>query len=151
MIRTQIRTIVSRPLADVFAYVADFSTLPQYDPYVLSVERTSAARVGVGSTWRHTRKQGRQTIESPIEVVEYEPNHRLAIVSGSKGFAVRSTQTFASLGDGSTELVEVLEMRLSGVVRLFEPVIRRQVPRQGEEVHRRLKEVLEAAPGGSRA
>jgi hypothetical protein len=43
-----------------------------------------------------------------------------------------------------TEVVEVLEMRLRGLVRLFEPIIRRQVPKQGVEVHRRFKQILEA-------
>ena len=33
--------------------------------------------------------------------------------------------------------------RLSGLPRLFEPVIRRQVPRRGQQVHQRLKEILE--------
>jgi hypothetical protein len=41
-------------------------------------------------------------------------------------------------------MIEVLEMRLSGFVRLFEPMIRRQLPKQSAEVHQRLKEVLEA-------
>ena len=147
MIRTEIRTVVSRPLEEVFAYVADFSKLPQYDRWVTSIEKTSPGPVGVGSTWRHRRVQGRRSIDAPIKMIEYERNRRLAIVSGSKGFAVRSTQTFAAHGDESTEVVEVLEMRLSGMVRLFEPIIRRQVPKQGAEVHRRLKEILETSSG----
>jgi uncharacterized membrane protein len=151
VISTEIRTMVSRPLAEVFAYVADFSNLPLYDPYVMSIEKTSPGPVRVGSTWLHRRAQGRRSIDAPIQMTEYEPNRRLSIASGSKGIDVRSTQTFTSLGDGSTEVAEVLEMRLSGVVRLFEPIIRRQVPRQAAEVHRRLKELLEASPGDQRA
>jgi uncharacterized membrane protein len=147
VISTRIRTTVSRPLTEVFAYVADFSKLPLYDPYVTSIEKTSPGPVGVGSTWRHQRAQGRRTIDAPIEMTAYEPNRRLAIASGSKGFDVRSTQTFVALDDGSTEVVEVLEMRLSGLARLFEPIISRQVLKQGAEVHRRLKELLEASPG----
>lgn len=146
MIRTEITTVVSRPLAEVFAYVADFGTLPLYDPYVTSIERTSPGPVGVGSTWRHRRVQGRRSIDAPIEMVEYEPNRRLAIASGSKGFDVRSTQTFAACGEGPTQVAEALEMRPSGVVRLMEPIIGRQVPKQAAEVHRRLKEVLERGP-----
>jgi hypothetical protein len=40
-------------------------------------------------------------------------------------------------------VTEDLEMRLSGSVRLFEPLIRRQVPKQTAEVHSRFKEILE--------
>jgi hypothetical protein len=62
-----------------------------------------------------------------------------------KGFDVRSTMTFEPDGEAATRATEVLEMRLSGFVRLFEPMIRRQVPGQAEEIQARLKEVLEFA------
>jgi hypothetical protein len=48
-----------------------------------------------------------------------------------------------SVGDDVTEVTEDLEMRLRGIVRLFEPLIRRLAPKQAGEVHRRFKEILE--------
>jgi hypothetical protein len=42
-----------------------------------------------------------------------------------------------------------LEMRLSGIVRLFEPLIRRQAAKQGGEAHRRFKEILENLTAGA--
>ncbi len=59
---------------------------------------------------------------------------------------MRSTMTFEPAGDEATKVTEVLEMRTKGLTRLFEPMIRRQVPKQGTLVHRRLKEVLEKLP-----
>ena len=114
MIRTTIRTVVSRPLAGVFAYLADFGNLADYEPWVTSIEATSVGPVRAGSSWRHTRVRGRRRIDAPIELVEYEPSRLLAIISGAKGFAVRSTQSFRAVGEDSTEVVEVLEMRLGG-------------------------------------
>jgi uncharacterized membrane protein len=143
VIRVQVKTVVARPIDVVFSYLADFSHLPEHDPWVNRVELTSPASTGVGATWVHERTQGRRTIEAPIEVVAYEPNSRLTIKSGSKGFDVRAAQTFRAVGDNATEVTEDLEMRLFGVVRLFEPLIRRQVPKQTGEVHRRFKEILE--------
>jgi len=144
VIRAELATVVNKPLHDVFDYVVDFSNLPTYDRWVETAEKTSEGPIGVGSTWMHTRVQGRRRIEAPIELVEYEPDRRFAMVSGSKGFDVRSTMTLEAQGDAATAMVEVLEMHLSGFVRLFEPMIRRQVSKQGAEVHQRLKEVLEA-------
>jgi uncharacterized membrane protein len=143
MIRAQVRTVVNRPVEQVFGYLADFGHLPRHDPWVRKVERTSAGPTGVGSTWRHERVQGRRVIEAPIEIVEYEPNQLLTIKSGSPGFDVRASQTFRPIGADSVEVVEDLEMRLSGFIRLFTPLIRRQVPKQAAEAHRRFKEVLE--------
>jgi hypothetical protein len=51
--------------------------------------------------------------------------------------------SFAVSGTG-TKVSEILEMRLSGMLRLLEPMIRRRVPKQLAEVHERLKHVLES-------
>jgi uncharacterized membrane protein len=143
VIRAELETVVNRSVRDVFAYTADFSHLPEYDRWVETVERTSEGPIGVGSTWKHRRVQGRRRFEAPIELVAYEPDRRLVMVSGSRGFDVRSTITFEAQGDEATKMAELLEMRLSGFVRLFEPMIRRQVPKQGAEVHQRLRQTLE--------
>ncbi len=144
MIRAEFTTIVSRPLDEVFAYLADFSNLPQYDRWVSSIEATSEGPTRVGSTWRHRRVQGGRAFDATIQIVEYDRNRRLAIVSGSNGLDVRSTHSFGADGDSSTMVREVLEMHLSGMARLLEPIIRQQVPKQGAEVHARFKEILEA-------
>jgi hypothetical protein len=123
--------------------LVDFSNLPQCDRYVETAERTSEGPIAKGSTWTHRRVQGRRRFDAPIRLAEYEQDRRFVMVSGSNGLDVRSTMTFDAHGDNGTRMVEVLEMRLSGLARLFEPMIRRQVPKQGAEVHERLKEVLE--------
>lgn len=146
MIRFEGSATVQRPLHEVFAYVSDFRTLPQYDRYVESAEQISPGPVGMGTIWTHRRVQGRSRFDAPIRMVDFDPDRRFVMESGSNGFAVRSTMTFEPAGEGATRLNEVLEMRLSGFTRLFEPIIARQVPKQGAEVHRRLKEVLESRP-----
>ena len=146
MIRTELSTLIDRPARVVFDYVVDFETLPRYDEFVISVQKTSDGPVGVGSTWTHERRQGPQTIVAPIELVECEPNRRFVMVSGAGGFEVRSTMTFVEASAGSTRVTEVLEMKTKGVTRLFEPLIRRQVPKQGAAVHERMKQVIEALP-----
>jgi uncharacterized membrane protein len=94
VIRVELVTVVDRPVHDVFAYAVDFSHLPTYDRWVESVEKTSEGPIGVGSTWKHVRVQGRRRIEAPIELVVFEPDRRFGIRSGSKGFDVRSMMTF---------------------------------------------------------
>jgi uncharacterized membrane protein len=142
MIKAEHAVEIEKPLHDVFLFVGDFATLPRYDPYVVSVERTSDGPITEGSTWVHTRVQGKRRIVAPITMTEYVPDRKIAIASGSKGFDVRSTMIFARHGVG-TKVSEVLEMRLSGMMRLLEPLVRRQVQPQLLEVHGRLKKLLE--------
>jgi uncharacterized membrane protein len=144
MIRADIETVVKRPIAEVFDYCADFENLPGFDRYVMSVTKTSAGPIGVGSAWTHQRRQGPQKIVAPITLTLYDRPHRFEMDSGSGGFEVHSTMTFEPIDDGSTRIHEVLEMKTKGLTRLFEPVIRRQVPKQSTEVHESLKSVLES-------
>ncbi|HEX6487791.1 MAG TPA: SRPBCC family protein [Candidatus Dormibacteraeota bacterium] len=145
MIRAELKTRINKPAEVVFDYVADFDTLPSYDRYVQSARRTSDGPIGVGSTWTHDRTQGPQKITAPIKLVEYERPRRFVMESGSGGFAVRSTMTFAP-ADGATDVTEVLEMNLRGFVRIMQPLIARQVPKQSMEVHERMKQVIEQLP-----
>jgi len=144
MIRFQYAGVINRPVHEVFAYVSDFSTLPEYDRFVQSARKTSEGPIGVGTTWTHRRAQGRRSFDAPIRMEAFEPDRRFVMRSGSDGFDVTSTMSFEAAGEGGTRVEEVLEMRLSGFVRLLQPVISRQVPKQGAEVHRKLKEVLES-------
>lgn len=143
MIRSEIVTVIDRPAGEVFAFVADFENLPHYDRWVESCQKTSGGPIGAGSTWTHRRIQGRRRFDAPIQLAEYAPPGHFVTVSGTRGFDVRSTMTFQPLDAQRTQITEVLEMRLSGLPRLLEPVIRRQLPGQGQQVHNRLKKVLE--------
>ena len=146
MIRTEMSTVIRRARSEVFAYIADFENLPAYDRWVMAVKRTSSGPIGKGSTWTHERTQGPQKIVAPIELVEFDAPKRFVMASGAAGFEVRSTMTFEDDGDGATKVTEVLEMKTKGLTRLFEPFIRRQVPRQGAEVHQKMKQVIERLP-----
>jgi hypothetical protein len=66
----------------------------------------------------------------------------LAIRSGAGAFSVFTAQDFEQNGD-ATRVIETLEMRVSGLLRLMEPLMRGQARRQGEEIHQRFKEILE--------
>ena len=146
MIRFENSVTVDRDPTIVFNFVVNFETLPKYDRYVISAQKTSTGPIRVGSTWTHIRTQGPQKIVAPITLTEFDPPRRFVMESGSGGFEVRSTMTFEPSGDGVTKVTEVLEMKTKGLTRLFEPMIKRQVPKQGSEVHDRLKEVIEALP-----
>lgn len=146
MIRFENSVTVDRDPSTVFNFVVNFETLPKYDRYVISAQKTSTGPIRVGSTWTHIRTQGPQKIVAPIKLTEFDPPRRFVMESGSGGFEVRSTMTFEPSGDGVTKVTEVLEMKTKGLTRLFEPMIKRQVPKQGSEVHDRLKEVIEALP-----
>ena len=72
------RTIeIRRPAADVFRFLADGTTSPQWRPAVLDVEHTGGS--GVGATYRQGVKgPGGRRIAADYEVTAAEPDRRLA-------------------------------------------------------------------------
>ena len=145
VILIELSTVVACPVHVAFQYLANFENLPEHEPAVEKVTRTSMGPVGVGSTWTHVRRMGRRRIEAPITLVEYEPDRRLAILSDAEPVHVRALQVFESTSDGSTRVSETLEMRITGAARLFEPVIRVQARRQAVASHQGFKAVLEGS------
>jgi uncharacterized membrane protein len=146
VIKVELSTLINQSVERVFAYTSDFTTLPEYDRYVVSCTQITPSPIGVGTRWTHRRVQGRRRIEAPIEMIEFETDKRFVMKSGSGPFDVRSTMVFEAQQDGATKVTEVLEMRIKGPLRLMEPMIRRQVGPQGHEVHAALKAKLEQAP-----
>lgn len=76
-----------------------------------SAHSTSSGPVGVGSSWTSVRRVGRRQVSAPIEVVDYESDRRLAIVSESGPIRVHAAMSFAPASTG-TDVTEVLEMRV---------------------------------------
>jgi hypothetical protein len=72
--------IVQRPPEVVFDFVArhHFENHPRWDPDLLEMRQTSLGPVGVGTTARVVRQQGRGQVEGTATVLEYEPDRRAA-------------------------------------------------------------------------
>jgi hypothetical protein len=51
---------IDRPVEEVFAYLADFTNIPQWNYYVEQVRRLTPGPVAVGTTYDQTRRTDRQ-------------------------------------------------------------------------------------------
>ena len=72
------RTVmISRPPSDVFAFVADGTTAPQWRPGVLDVALVSGS--GAGARYRQgLAGPGGRRVDADYEVTAYEPGRRIA-------------------------------------------------------------------------
>jgi uncharacterized protein YndB with AHSA1/START domain len=142
-IRNHIETLVHRPLDDVFPFVTDFTRLPEFDPSVLSIERANIGPDRVGAIWTHTRKAGGRVITAPIEIIEYQPPHRVSHVSESGPVRVEVTMVFEAEG-GNTRVTEDLHMAIKWPLKLLQPMIARDTIKGAAEVHANFKRLLES-------
>jgi uncharacterized protein YndB with AHSA1/START domain len=141
MITKSIDITIDRPVEDVFAFLTDAANHPKWDASSVAMEAQEPGPWRAGTTFREVRRIGRGTSEIRSTVAELEPNRRIEIRSLS-GAPFQGHWRFAPEGQG-TRLQWSGEMRLTGVARLFEPLIARSFSNDVEANFARLKDILE--------
>jgi AmiR/NasT family two-component response regulator len=69
---------IRRPIAAVFAFLADFENIPAWDYAIVETRKVSPGPVGVGTTYRPIRSVPRRSQEG-FEVTVFEPASRLEV------------------------------------------------------------------------
>ncbi|MBP8926560.1 MAG: SDR family NAD(P)-dependent oxidoreductase [Pseudomonadales bacterium] len=130
---------VERPLEEVFAYVAEFSRIEEWDPAVLRGTRLSKGAPGLGSEFRIDMKAG---FSLHYRVIEWEPGKRMLMSVSSRVFTAREEITFSHEKDLTrVRYVAIFDFPapLAFVSRLFPSLM----DRVGKSAMQGLKSALE--------
>jgi len=139
---SSVEVLISRPLDEVFAFVADVRNRPRWDDSVDSEELTSPEPIGVGSTVRTKLRSMGKDYEYTWEIVEHEPPNRMKVESTSGPFP--TTLDFQFEGqDGGTRVKAAATGRPTGLMGLLQPMIARTTQRNLDRGYVRLKTLLE--------
>jgi uncharacterized membrane protein len=137
---------ITRPVAEVFAFVADGLNAPRWRPGVVDVASVSGA--GLGAVYKQGVKgPGGRRIDADYRITAYEPNRRLAFeaIAGP----VRPTGQFDfDDADGATRLRFALQADLSGIKKLLMGGAVQKTMDAEVAATERLKQVLESSPAG---
>lgn len=129
---------IRRPLAAVFAFVANTETVPQWRSDIAEVRRTSAEPIGVGTTYQVRRRHLGGWVSASLEILVYEPLLQVVFERRVGPARVRESYTFRSVGAST---------RVTGDFDGAEPVrSTRFVVNAEAAALSRLKDILEA-PG----
>lgn len=136
---------IKRSTDDVFAYVMEPSNEPRWHEDVIGVKRTSNGVIGVGSTFEWTMKfMGTHRVQ--MEVKEFVPGRRAVITPVSSGRLLPTlTYKFEQVRVG-TMFSRHGDIRVGGVMRLIEPVMKVIAPKHMQGLLEKLKLVLEEVP-----
>ena len=108
---------IARPVADVFAFVADGLNGPLWRSGVLDVEHVSGS--GVGALYRQGLKgPGGRRVAADYEVTAYEPDRRIAFKAVAGPVRPTGEYRFAAAGVG-TALTFSLSAELGGLQKLL--------------------------------
>ncbi|HWT22633.1 MAG TPA: SRPBCC family protein [Solirubrobacteraceae bacterium] len=119
--------IVRRPPEVVFDFVArhHFENHPRWDADLLEMTQTSAGPVGVGTTARVVRRQGRGRVEGTATVVDYEPDRRAAWDVRFGPFRLNQRAELVPEQRGAaTRLRLSIDTSAQGPIRIFVPLLR---------------------------
>jgi uncharacterized protein YndB with AHSA1/START domain len=144
MIDFAFRLDVARPVAEVFAYVTDPATLPEWQGSD-GVEPLTPGPVGPGSRFREVRALLGRRLVSITEVTAYEPDRRFDIRIVSGPAPVDDRWAFEAI-PGGTRLHFSTTGRAPRMLRPLEPLLAAILERRRREHHRRLRAALERRP-----
>ncbi|MWG36039.1 SRPBCC family protein [Halomarina oriensis] len=140
---------VERPIADVWAFVADVENM---DEWVVGSSDTHRVghEEGVGARYESQYSYGGRTSPMVYEVSAYEPEHLYGIRSVEGPFPFEGELTLAETPTGTrvTNTIDAgSDSRTTTVMfTLFRPLTRRLMARRLHEELETLKEELEADP-----
>ena len=138
--RVEHSVVIARPPATVFAFVADPSNLPVWQPEVSSVRCDGP--LAEGSTFSEARTFMGKHFETTLAVDELEPDRvfALRVVEGPVPISIR--HTFTPEG-GGTRVTISGEGDASRLPRFASALVERHVRKRLESDLARLKQVLE--------
>jgi uncharacterized protein YndB with AHSA1/START domain len=134
--------MINRPVEEVFAYVTDTSNDPAWHTDILEARKTSEGPIGMGTTWHLRFKPAMGVSEGDTEVVAFETNRR-EVMRGVMG-PMQPTLTYLfEPGDEGTRFTRRVQIKVSGMMRLMEPLMWLMTPKGNRRFVANLKRVLE--------
>jgi uncharacterized protein YndB with AHSA1/START domain len=145
------RTEVARPTAEVFAYVTDPSTFPEWQQGVVS-GHMDGSPTRVGSRCTTVRRIGGRDREVSTKITEFDPPRRWADRGIDGPIRAIVAVTVEPLADGSQARVTIeVDFTGHGIGRLLVPLlVRGQAAREMPGNMEQLKRRLESAADGVR-
>lgn len=142
MIGTEASTVIERSVEDTFAYVSDPTNEPQWHTDVIEAQLLTEPPLQTGSRARWVLSfMGRK--EQVMEVIRLVPNREITL-RGRTIMGLTPTITYALEPDGNwTRFTRRIEMEVSGIGRLFAPMLKTRGAQHNAAFVQNLKRVLE--------
>jgi len=133
---------ISRPVDDVFEFVADHTNDHRWRSEVRSVQIVGAVREGVGTHRREMVAYQGKAVEANVEITEFEPGSRICFrIHG--GMRAHGCYDFRAEGDG-TRFGFSATVELTGKAAMLERYALQVVEKVVITDLKRLKAILEA-------
>src|SRR5215210_7268527 len=144
MLRSEESVEINRPVEDVFSYVTNVESQPEWATPPMEVRKDTPGPPKEGDAFTSVSKFLGRRFETPFRITSIEPNRQFSYrATGGPLPDQRWNNTFEEVSRG-TRLTAVVEGEPGGFFRLAEPLIQRAVNRQFRADLGTLKDMLES-------
>jgi uncharacterized protein YndB with AHSA1/START domain len=133
---------IDRPMAVVFAFLAQLENLPRWNYAISETRKISIGPVGASARYEQTRTIPTRIAET-FEITAYEPDRTLAVRGTFGPFPGRFTYELEPMGN-HTRLVNTVDLEPSGLVSLVAPLLTSRVKAAVAANLGALKQILES-------
>ena len=116
---------IDRPLAEVFAFLAQLENLPRWNYAISAARKTTPGPVGIGSKYALVRTLPMRCAET-LEITEYEPVRTLSINGGLGPLRGRATYVLDPVGS-ATRVTNSMDLAGPGLLSVVAPLATAQI------------------------
>jgi hypothetical protein len=131
MLKESITSRVARDQA--FAYISDWARQAEWDPNTVSAAQIGEGGPAVGSRYALEVKYGTSTKPMEYRITELEAPSRLVLIGEGSGVWSEDILEFSEV-EGGTRVDYQAEIKLSGLLGLIQPLLKRQFDAIGDGV-----------------
>src|SRR4030095_12987274 len=141
MIKVEGSIVINRPIAEVFAFVANFENHPKWESNFQKVKLLTSRPSGVGTTYQCDLKLPGQTATSKFEITEYEANKKIAFGGEAAGPAKPDGSFLFEAVPGGTKITLLPRPEFRGFFKLLEPMMAGYIRKQNQDHLSKLKRI----------
>ena len=133
---------ISRPVAEVFAFVADQTNAPQWQGGLHAVSRLTDGPVGVGTEHEFVRRFAGRKLATRNRFVSFEKGRYVAFEIPAGWLTGQASYMTEPIPNG-TLLTSRMQLQPRGAAALLAPMLGRLLARDSRRDEARLKRLLE--------
>jgi hypothetical protein len=134
---------------DAFAFLADFSNAPAWDPGTVTSVPREEGGPKEGLVYDLVVAWGDRRLDMTYTITEFEPNAKIVLVGEGSTTKAVDTMTFVAVPDGGSAVTYQADISLKGALRLAEPFLGKKFTSLGDEAEAGiLSELTRISAGG---
>lgn len=107
MSRVTLVEIIDAPVETVWSAISNIEGLPEREEAVEKIEFLTHQTSDAGTRFRETRSMGSRSVETELEITEWEPNESIRFVSDTGGTVWDTVYRCQPEGAGSSTRLEI--------------------------------------------